>query len=448
MNKPAPFRPENHVELKTIVSSLLHDAKQLGATQADVMLAQESGFSVAVRMGETETLEHNRGKSLSVTIYFDKRAGSATTSDFSDIALRAVLEKAASIARYTESDPHSGLADADVIAYEYPDLDLHHPWHITPEQGIELAKECEDLARNSDKLITNSEGAYVNTHNHYYVHGNSHEFMGDYSTSYHSINCALIAQRGYEMESDSDYTCARDPVDLLAIPLLAKNVAQRTVQRLGARKISTRQSPVIFSAETARGLLGHFLSAISGSNLYRKSSFLLDCLGKPVFPKYIQITENPHLLKGFGSAPFDFEGVKSKARNLIKDGILEGYLLSSYSARRLGMKTTGNAGGAHNIFIAPGEQDFPMLLKTMGTGLLVTGLMGQGVNMVTGDYSRGAYGYWVEGGEIQYPVHEITVAGNLKEIYANLASVAKDVDHRGNVHTGSVLVESMMIAGE
>lgn len=448
MKPPSPFSLQDEAKMKETVESLLVSAKRTGATSAEISLIKEAGFSISVRMGEVETIEHHRGKSLSLTVYFDHRSGSITTSDFSPEALRTGLEKACNIARYTEEDPCSGLADSDVIAYEYPNLDLYHPWHITPEQAIERARECEEIARGFDKRITNSDGACVNTHDHHYVYGNTHDFIGEYSSSYHSMSCSLIAQHAHEMESDSDYTCGRDATDLIAIPTLAKKAAERTVMRLGAKKIPTQKAPVILSADVARGFFGHFLNAISGGNLYRKSSFLLDCISQRIFPEFIQIKENPHLRKGVGSAPFDHEGVATRSRSLISEGILQSYLLSSYTARKLGLKTTGNAGGAHNVCVKAGHHDLKGLLRFMGTGLLVTGVMGQGVNIVTGDYSRGAFGYWVDNGEIVYPVNEITIAGNLKDLFLNLVAVGNDIDYRGNIQTGSVLLESMMIAGD
>jgi len=411
---------DNSPELKQTVADLLHGAKQAGASQAEIMVSQESGFSLTVRKGEVETLEHHRGKGLSLSVYFGNRVGSATSSDLSSEALRITLEKACNIARFTEEDPYSGLADPELMAYQYPDLDLYHPWNILPEQAIELARECEALARDSDKRITNSEGANLSTHTHYHIYGNSHGFIGDYATSYHSMSCALIAQDGHEMECDSDYTCSRNAQDLLAVKTLAKSAALKTVQRLGAQRLTTQQAPIIFKADVARGLIASFFSAISGGSLYRKASFLLDSLHQPIFPSHIRIDEQPHLLQGIGSSPFDSEGVRTQARDFIKDGILQNYLLGSYSARKLGMQTTGNADGVHNVFISHSDIDLAGLMKTMGTGLLVTDLMGQGVNMVTGDYSRGAFGYWVENGEIQYPVTEITIAGNLKEMFSNL----------------------------
>ncbi|HVV68045.1 MAG TPA: metalloprotease PmbA [Gammaproteobacteria bacterium] len=434
--------PEN------LVRSMLDQAKQAGVTQAEATFRNEAGFSVTVRKGAVETLEHHRAKGLSLTVYFGHCSGSAVTSDLTPSALRTTLEKACSIARFTGNDPCSGLADAELMAYNYPDLDLFHEWNITPEQGIEIATECESLARGYDKRITNSEGATVNTFAHKEIYGNSHGFLGVSNTTYHSVSCALIAQHGHDMQSDSDYTCARDPEDLLPISTVAKNAAERTVKRLDARRLSTRSAPVIFRADVARGLLSHFLGAISGSNLYRKSSFLVDQLGKQVFPTQVSIVERPHLLKALGSAAFDDEGVATCEREIVKEGLLQGYLLGSYSARKLGMKTTGNAGGAHNVFINTCDQDLAGLLKEMQTGLLVTDLMGQGVHMVTGDYSRGAFGYWVENGEIQYPVQEITIAGNLKDMFSKLVAVGHDIDNRGNIHTGSIWIDSMMIAGE
>lgn len=438
----------NTAELKNLTSDLLAKAKQAGASQAEVSIHIEAGFEVTVRKGEVETVEHHRGKGLSLTVYFGHCSGSTVTSDLTPAALQTALAKACDIARYTGEDPCSGLADAELMAYNYPDLALYHPWNITAEQGIELARECEAQAWAADKRISNSEGASVNTFTREEVYGNSHGFIGECPTSYHSASCTLIAQDGHEMHSDSDYTCARDPMSLQSMPALAKSAATRTVQRLGARRLTTREAPVIFQAEAARSLLSHFFSAITGGNLYRKSSFLLNQLDKPVFPAHINIEERPHLLKGMGSAPFDEEGVITRNRPLVTDGKLISYLLNSYSARKLGLQTTGNSGGTHNAFINTSDQNLDDLLKAMGTGLLVTDTMGQGVNIVTGDYSRGAFGYWVENGVIQYPVQEITIAGNLKDMFLNLVTVGNDVDHRGNIHTGSIWIESMMIAGE
>lgn len=435
-------------ELKTLVADLLAQAKVLGASQAEVTASSEAGFSVSVRLGEVETVEYHNERSLGITVYFGKHSGSASTGDLSAEALQTTLEKACNIARFTGEDPYSGLADASLMARHYPELDLYYPWQLTPERAIELGIECESMARAADKRITNSEGAGVNTYEYAYVYGNTHDFIGGYKTSRHSLSCSLIASDGHDMQRDYEYTSARDANDLDAIAVLAKRAAMRTAQRLGAQTLSTRQVPVIFSAETARSLLGHFITAISGSNLYRKSSFLLDHLNKPVFPPFITIDERPHLAKAIGSVPFDSDGVSTRAREIVKEGVLQGYVLGTYSARRLGMASTGNADGVHNLFINTDSMDFPGLLKKMGTGLLVTETIGQGVNIVTGDYSRGAFGFWVENGQIQYPVQEITIAGNLKDMFANIVAVANDVDHRGNIHTGSILIEQMTVAGQ
>lgn len=448
MHLTTPGDNKYQAELKQTLSHLLESAKRVGATQAEVVINTEQGFSVNVRQGEVEKVEHHRGKGLSLTVYFGHRTGSANTSDLSPAALTATLEKASNIARFTGEDPCSGLAPAELMAYNYPDLDLYHVWNITPEQAIELARECESIARGVDKRITNSEGASVNTHGSWELYGNSHGFMGNYLTSGHRISCNLIAEDGHGMQSDGDYTLARDPLDLTNIPLLAKNAAQRTLRRLGAKRLSTRKSPVIFASEAARGLINHFLAAISGGNLYRQSSFLLNQLHQQVFPEHVQIKELPHLLKGIGSVPYDAEGVRTQGRELIKNGVLLDYLLSSYSARKLNMQTTGNAGGAHNIFVSSSDYDLPGLIREMGTGLLVTDLMGQGVNIVTGNYSRGAFGYWIENGEIQHPVEEITIAGNLKDMLMDIVSIGNDIDNRGNIHTGSIWLKSLMIAGE
>lgn len=439
----------DHDQLKTLLWQVLQDAKALGATQAEAHIHHDTGFAVMVRQGEVETLEHHRSKGLSVTVYYGHRTGSAVTSDLTPQAVSSSLEKACNIARFTGEDPCNGLADAELMAHHYPDLDLYHPWPITPAQGIEIARECEAIARDQDKRITNSEGASVNTHAHYELYGNSHDFLGDCLSTYHTISCTLIAQHGGEMQCDNDYTCARDSTQLNSISALAKSAAQRTVQRLDAKRLSTRHAPVIFHADVARSLIGHFLAAISGGNLFRKSSFLLDSLHQQIFPAHLHIEEQPHLPKGIGSTPFDSEGVATQARrSLVQNGVLASYLLGSYSARKLGMQTTANAGGSHNVIVQTGTQCLGELLRAMDTGLLVTDLMGQGINMVTGDYSRGAFGFWVEGGVVQYPVQEITIAGNLKDMFLNLVAVGNDVDRRGNVCTGSIWLESMMIAGE
>jgi PmbA protein len=407
----------------------------------------DAGLSVAVRLGETETLEFNRDRVLGLTVYFDHRKGTATTADFGPDSIEATVRAACDVARYTSEDPCAGLADADRLARDVPDLDLYHPWDLGPEQAILLAKECEAAARAVDARIDNSEGATVASYAGLRIKANSLGFQGSYRTSYHSISCSVIGRQGEEMQRDYWSSAARARAGLESPAGIGRKAGVRTVRRLGTRRLSTRTAPVIIAAESAGSLFGHFINAISGSSLYRKSSFLLDHLGKQVFPDFLRIHEQPRLPGGLGSAPYDSEGVTTQARDLVTGGILQGYVLNSYAARKLGMQTTGNAGGVRNLTIEPGAQDLDGLLREMGTGLLVTEFIGFGVNIVTGDYSRGAAGFWVENGEIAYPVDEITVAGNLRDMYRGIAAVGNDVDLRGNIRTGSVLIDHMMIAG-
>ena len=430
------------------VAHVLAIAKAKGATAAEVATSISSGFSVDIRMGEVETIEHNRDKGIGITVYFDQRKGSASTSDTSEEAIAATVEAACHIAQFTSEDQFSGLAPAELMALHYPDLSLNHPWSITVAQAIELAKQCEQVGMSCDKRITNSEGASVATYQQFYIYGNSHGFIGDYASTQHHINCMLIAKEGGNMQRDYSYSVARDYQDLENVNTIGRKAAARTVRRLNAKRLSTRQAPVIFEAEIASGLLSCFIQAISGGNLYRKSSFLLDHLGQQIFPDFINIHEDPHVLKAKGSAPFDGEGVITRPRDLVTKGILNGYVLSSYSARKLGMQTTGNAGGIHNLYINTSDMDLDALLKKMDTGFLVTELLGHGVNIVTGDYSRGASGFWVEKGVIQYPVEEITIAGNLRDMFKNLVAIGNDVDRRHVICTGSILLDHMTIAGE
>ena len=434
-------------DLRDTVAAILDEAKCQGASAAEAGVNAESGLSVTVRLGEVETVEHNRDKGLGVTVYFGQRKGSASTSDFSREAIRETVAAACAVAKYTAEDPSAGLAEAALMAKDIPDLDLHHPWDLSAERAIGLAQDCEAAARETDSRITNSEGATVSSHAGYRVYGNSHGFLGAYPSSRHSVSCAVIADDGHGMQRDYWYTVARDRDDLEAARSVGRRAGERTVRRLNGRRLATQQAPVLFVAEVAGGLFGSFIRAIRGESLYRKSSFLLDQLGEAVFPSFIHIHEQPHLPKALGSAPFDGEGVATRARDLISEGVLQGYVLDSYSARKLGMETTGNAGGVHNLTIDPGPLDFTGLLKEMDKGLLVTEMMGMGVNIVTGDYSRGAAGFWVENGEIQYPVEEITIAGNLRDMFKGIAAVGSDVDTRGNTRTGSVLIERMTIAG-
>jgi PmbA protein len=434
--------------LNAIVTDILQEATKQGATSAEVGVGANKGFSVTVRKGEPESIEYNQDKIIDITVYMGKRSGSASLSDLRPDAIRAAVTAACNIARYTDEDPCSGIADRDQLAFNYPKLDLAYPWDISVEQALEMAQQCEALALATDKRITNSEGVTIVTSSAWNAYGNTEGFVGVYPVTRHEISCMLIATQGEEMQRDYSYSLAADPQLLESIKYIAKEAADRTVRRLGARKLSTRNVPVIFAAEEARGFLGHFVAAISGGNIYRKTSFLYDNLGKAIFPAHITLDERPHLPKALGSMPFDDDGVATKNNVFIRDGILESYCLGVYSARKLGMKSTGNAGGMHNLFVSTGKKELAELLKTMGTGLLVTELMGQGVNLVTGDYSRGASGFWVENGEIQYPVEEITIAGNLRDMYQQILDVGCDVDKRGNIQTGSILVENMMIAGE
>lgn len=443
----APILPDQQV-LAELVGQILDEARAQGASAAEAGVSMEAGLSATVRLGEVETLEYHRDRGLGVTVYFGQRKGSASTSDLDPKAVRETVRAACDIARYTSEDTCAGLADAALLATDIPDLDLYHPWSLAAEGAIELARECEDAARAFDSRIDNSEGASVSSHQGLRMYGNSLGFVGGYPSTRHSLSCAVLGRLDDQMQRDYWYTVSRVPDDLEPAADVGRRAAERTVRRLGGRRLSTRQVPVVFAAELASSLFGHLVGAVRGGSLYRRSSFLLDHLGKPVFRPFVRVDEQPHRKRALGSAPFDNEGVATRDRDLIRDGVLQGYVLDSYSARKLGMQTTGNAGGVHNLTVEPGGHDLAGLLRQMGTGLLVTELMGQGINMVTGDYSRGAAGFWVEGGEIQYPVEEITVAGNLKDMFQQLAEVGNDVDRRGNIHTGSVLIENMTVAGE
>jgi PmbA protein len=436
----------NH--LKSIVQSLLDAALNQGASAAEAGLSQESGLSVTARLGDVETIEHHRDQGLGVTVYFGQRKGSASSTDLSPESIKETVSAACSIARYTSEDEYAGLPEKELLATEFSDLDLNHPWDLRADEAIALAIECENAARSYHAEISNSEGASVNTHQGIRVMGNTLGFLQGYASTRHSLSCSVLAQRGDSMQRDYWYTVARDANNLESAANVGIKAAERTLQRLQARSLSTRQCPVMYAAEVASGLLGSFIAAISGGNLYRKSSFLLDALDKQVFPEFVRIHEQPYLKGALGSANYDGEGVATQTRDIVSGGILRGYVLSSYSARKLGMRSTGNAGGVHNLTIDPGAYDYQGMLKQLHTGLLVTELMGQGVNMVTGDYSRGAAGFWVENGEIQYPVEEITIAGNLKDMFRNIVAVGNDVDYRGNIRTGSILVERLSIAGE
>lgn len=434
-------------ELRQLGAEVLQMAQDAGAGAAETEISLGVGQNVSVRLGEVETIEYNRDKGMSVTVYFGQRRGHASTSDLSRQALQDTVAAACSIARYTASDEYCGLAEASLLARDIPDLDLYHPWDVSVEQAIDLARHCESAARDCDGRITNSDGASVSTYAGLFAYANSNGFNNGYLTTRHSVSCSVIAEDDQGMQRDYWYSSARAPSDLETPEAVGRRAGERTVRRLGARQLKTMQVPVLFEANVAAGLLSHFVSAISGGNLYRKSSFLLDSLGKTVFAPQVQIFEQPHLLRGLASAPFDNEGVATQPRQLVADGRLQGYMLSSYSGRKLGMTTTGNAGGNHNLILQSGELDFPGLLKHMDRGLLVTELLGHGINLVTGDYSRGAAGFWVERGEIQYPVEELTIAGNLADMFRQVVAVGSDVLVQGSKQTGSVLIERMTVAG-
>ncbi|MFM2321929.1 MAG: peptidase modulator of gyrase [Pseudomonadota bacterium] len=434
-------------DYKGLLTDLMDMAKKQGASQVEASLSHDTGFSVTVRMQEVETIEHNRNKSLEINVYFGQQKGSASTSDFSPKALKSTVEAACHIARFTTKDPFGGLADANLLEKTPPDLDLYHPWSIDPQNAIALSKECEASALATDNRLCLSEGVSLSTHQNIGIYANSNGFLAGYPSSIHTISCGLIAKDKMGMQRDGSYTISRNPNQLQSTEKLAKEAADKTLKRLSAKRLPTCQVPVIFHAEIANRLIKTFLEAISGGNIYRKSSFLIDQVGKAVFAKKISIYEKPHLLSALGSAPFDAEGVRTRDRVLVSEGILSGYLLSSYSARKLGLQTTGNAGGAHNILLATSQSSLNDLIKQMDKGLLVTEVLGQGINLVTGDYSRGATGFWIENGEIQYPVEEITIAGNLKDMYQNIVAIGNDINNRSSILTGSIFLEEMMIAG-
>jgi PmbA protein len=438
---------EQAAYFKNTIAALLEEAKNKGSRQAEAYLHYQTGLSTTVRMGAVDTVEFNKDKVLNLTVYKGNRKGSVSTTDLSKEALTTAIDAALRIATYTEEDKFSGLADVDRLATSIPDLNLYYPADISPEQAIEWAKECEDAARAADPRITQSEGATFSTHAVVHAYGNSQGFIGAFPTTRHSLNCVVVGESKGLLQRDYDFSVARDIQDLTPATTIGRLAAERTVKRLDARKIKTGQVPVIFSKEIAGSLWGQLIAAISGGNLYRQSSFLLDHLGKTIFPDFVHIEEVPHLLKGLRSAPYDNEGVRTTRHDIIREGVLESYVLDSYSARKLGFETTGNAGGIHNLQISSGALDLEDLIKKMDKGLLITSLMGQGVNLVTGDYSRGAAGFWVEQGIIQYPVEEITVAGNLKDMFMHIVDIGCDIEKRSHILTGSVLIENMMIGG-
>ena len=433
-------------KLETLVQSCLEEATRQGATSAEASVNIENGLSVSARLGEVETLEHHNDHGLGITVYVDHKKGASSTTNLDASALNDAVTAACNIAKFTQKDSCAGLADAERMANEVQDLDLDHPWSLSPEEALDIAIECENHARKLEE-ITNSEGATLNTSRGTNIYGNTHGFMGSYTSTRHSLSCVVVAEKNGSMQRDYWFTTSRNPKDLESAAKVGEKAANRTVSRLGARKISTQTTPVIFEANMARSLLSNFVSAISGGALYRKASFLLDQLDKKIFSDSVNITDDPHILGGLGSSAFDLEGVATQSRAIVENGVLKNYILSSYSARKLGMQTTGNAGGVHNLMLKPGSKNLDELIYEMNRGLLVTELIGHGVNNVTGDYSRGAVGYWIEDGEIQYPVEEITVAGNLKNMFKNILSIGNDVDQRSNIVTPSLLIGGMMIAG-
>lgn len=430
------------------VATALAHAKRLGASAAECALSYSRGLSVSSRMNEIETVEFNQDGGLGISVYRGLHKGNASTADLSPKAVAAAVEKACEIARFTEADPYTGLADADRMAYDYDDLELFYEADQSTEFASDQVLRCEQAMLSADSRIVNSDGASYATHCGFRMYGNTHGFMGHYFSSRNSLSCMPIAKEGDRMERDYAYTMARNTADLTAPEQVAAEAVASTLSRLGARRLPTCKAPVVFHRDLAHGLFGHFVGAISGGNLYRKTSFLLDQLGKQVLPEWLNIHEDPLIKGGLASSAFDHEGIATVPRQIVSDGVLETYLLTSYAARRMKMTATGHAGGIHNWLVSHGHDDLDALCKRMGTGLLVTELMGQGVNMVTGDYSRGAGGFWVENGEIQFPVTEVTIAGNLKDMLKSIVAVGNDVDLRHGIQTGSVLLEEMKIAGE
>lgn len=436
------------IDVRRVAEFALSKLKLLSVDAAEISVNQSRGFSVSARMQAVETSEHHLEKSFGVTVFHQKRVGTASSSDFSNDSIVATIDKAISIAHFAHPDPYAGLADKEKLAGYYPDCDLYHPWNISPADAIQLAIVCEKKALSIDSRIMHSDGVNISSGISHGVYANTADFMGFCQSSQHVINCSLIAREKNEMQRDDEYTIARNPQDLKSIDDIATRAAEKTLLRLNARRIKTQACPVIFEASVAKSVLGHFIAAISGSHLYRQSSFLLNALGKPVFPAFIDIWQEPHLLSAMGSRPFDHEGVATILQHYVRAGQLEKYVLGSYSARKLGMQTTGNAGGVFNLCISHTDVTLQQLIQKMHRGLFVTELMGQGVNITTGDYSRGAVGFWVENGEIQFPVEEITIAGNLKNMLLGIIAISNDTDIRSTIRTGSILIEQMMVAGE
>jgi len=446
--EPAQSSEPDEAELRQIVEFLLAESRRLGVDQAEAAASHDTGLSVTARLGDVENLEYTNDRGVGVTVYKGSRKGSASTSDFSASALREAVEKAFAFARYTAADPYAGLADAELMASgDLPDLDLAHRWRLSADDAIALAVSCEAAALAEDKRITNSEGASVSSNFGARAYGNTHGFLQSISKTSHSISCVVVGTTDGLMQRDYWYSAARDPSELEPAEQIGRKAGRRTVGRLGSRKIRTVQAPVIFVPELARGFVGHAIGAISGGAQYRRASFLLDAVGQKIFPDFLQIQERPYIPKAMASTAYDAEGVATRDRDIVCDGVLQGYVLSSYSARRLGLQTTANAGGAHNLIVPGTVAGLDDIIGGLSQGLLVQELIGQGVNTVTGDYSRGAAGFWIENGAIAYPVHEITIAGNLRDLYQRISAVGNDQDLRGAIRCGSLLVDEMTIAG-
>lgn len=447
MSEVERIGPQALPALQEQVEAILAEARRQGASACEVAVSAGQGLSTTVRQGEVETVEFNRDQGFGITLYVGQRKGSASTSATGSEAIRETVAAALAIAKHTSEDECAGLADAALMARELPELDLYHPWSITPEQAVEQALACEAAAFAADQRIKNADGTSLNTHQGCRVYGNSHGFVGGYASTRHSLSCVMIAEGEGQMQRDYWYDVNRQGELLADAAGIGQRAAERAVSRLGARPVPTCEVPVLFAAELAGGLFSHLLAAISGGNLYRQSSFLEGALGQRLFPEWLTLDERPHLPRALGSATFDGDGLATYAKPFVEKGELVSYVLGTYSGRKLGLPSTANSGGVHNLFVTHGDEDQQALIRRMGRGLLVTELMGQGLNLVTGDYSRGAAGFWVENGEIQFPVQEVTIAGNLRDMFRQVVAVGRDLERRGNICTGSVLIEKMTVAG-
>lgn len=447
MNSADKVGPQALPELQAKVERILAESRRQGATACEVSVSMEQGLSTSIRRGEVETVEFNRDQGFGITLYLGQRKGSASTSATGEDAIRETVAAALAIAKHASEDDCAGLPDAALMSSELPELDLYHPWSITPEQAIERALECEAAAFAADPRIKNADGTSLNSHQGCRVYGNSHGFIGGYASTRHSLSCVMIAEGEGQMQRDYWYDVSRQGEALADPQSIGRRASERAVSRLGARPVPTCEVPVLFAAELATGLFGHFIAAITGGNLYRHTSFLEGALGQQLFPEWLSLDERPRIPRALGSAAFDADGLATYAKHFVENGRLLRYALGTYSGRKLNMPSTANAGGVHNLFVSHGEEDLAALIRRMGRGLLVTELMGQGLNLVTGDYSRGAGGFWVENGEIQFPVQEVTIAGNLRDMFRQVVAVGSDLETRSNIRTGSVLIERMTVAG-